>query len=193
MPLRDEGGKRARTRARLLEEAIGLFRKQGVRATRLSQIASQAEVATATLYTHFATKSALAEAWRDGCAKEIRTLLLSGCDIGPIPMRSLRAAFESGWTQLVHLDLRKNLLGNEGACTVAHCILQGLLPKMRKLLLQSNQIGDAGCTAVCKAVTAEKVGCPEIEQVNLRFNRMSPLQLRHFASSAWARHPALQV
>ena len=66
MPLRDEGGKRARTRARLLEEAICLFRKQGVRATRLSQIASQAEVATATLYTHFATKSALAEAWLRG-------------------------------------------------------------------------------------------------------------------------------
>ena len=136
---------------------------------------------------------ALAEAWRDGCAKEIRTLVLSGCDIGPIPMRSLRAAFESGWTQLVHLDLRKNLLGDEGSCTVAHCILQGLLPKMRKLLLQSNQIGDAGCSAVCKAITAEKVGCPDIEQVNLRFNRMSPLQLRRFASSAWARHPALQV
>ena len=136
---------------------------------------------------------ALAEAWRDGCAKEIRTLVLCGCDIGPIPMRSLRSAFEAGWTQLVHLDLRKNLLGDAGACTVAHCVLQGLLPRVKKLLLQSNQIGDPGCTAVCKAITAEKVGCPDIEQVNLRFNRMSPLQLRRFASSAWARHPALQV
>lgn len=63
---RVEGGKRDRTRARLLEEAIRLFRRQGVRATRLSEIASAADVATATLYTHFATKGALVEAWLRG-------------------------------------------------------------------------------------------------------------------------------
>ena len=58
--------KRERTRARLLANAIALFRKQGVRETRLAEVAEASEVAPATLFNHFPSRAALASAWVRG-------------------------------------------------------------------------------------------------------------------------------
>lgn len=136
---------------------------------------------------------ALAAAWVDGAGKEIKVLVLQGNALGPIPIRALASAFAAGWNQLESLDMRKNDLGDEGACTLAHAVLGGNLPQLRVLLLQSNAIADAGVMAVCKAFTAEHLYSPHIEHVNLRFNRVTPAALRRFSHSARALHPALQL
>jgi len=63
-------GKRARTRALLLANAVALFREQGVAETKLADVARAADVAPATLYNHFPSRSALAGAWVRGEIEE---------------------------------------------------------------------------------------------------------------------------
>ena len=58
--------KRERTRARLLANAIALFREVGVRETRLADVAEASDVAPATLFNHFPNRAALASAWVRG-------------------------------------------------------------------------------------------------------------------------------
>jgi AcrR family transcriptional regulator len=64
--------KKKHTRATILENAIALFLKHGIRATRSAQIAAASQVSAATLFNYFATKNDLAEAWVRG---EIHTAL----------------------------------------------------------------------------------------------------------------------
>ena len=58
--------KKKRTRATILMNAIALFRRQGIRATRSAEIAATSQVSAATLFNYFATKNDLAEAWVRG-------------------------------------------------------------------------------------------------------------------------------
>lgn len=58
--------KRERTRARLLANAVALFRAKGVRETKLVEIAQASEVAPATLFNHFPSRADLAAAWVRG-------------------------------------------------------------------------------------------------------------------------------
>ena len=58
--------KKKRTRESILANAIVLFRKQGIRATRLADIATASQVSAATLFNYFPTKNDLAEAWVRG-------------------------------------------------------------------------------------------------------------------------------
>lgn len=58
--------KRERTRAKLLANAIALFREQGVRETKLAEVAAASEVAPATLFNHFPSRAELAGAWIRG-------------------------------------------------------------------------------------------------------------------------------
>lgn len=58
--------KRQRTRAKLLANAIALFREQGVRETKLAEVAAASEVAPATLFNHFPSRADLAGAWVRG-------------------------------------------------------------------------------------------------------------------------------
>ncbi|MEM9177914.1 MAG: TetR/AcrR family transcriptional regulator [Myxococcota bacterium] len=58
--------KRARTRARLLANAVALFRRNGVRETRLAEVAKASDVAPATLFNHFPSRADLAGAWVRG-------------------------------------------------------------------------------------------------------------------------------
>jgi AcrR family transcriptional regulator len=58
--------KKQRTRARILANAIALFRKAGIRNTRSLEIAAASDVSPATLFNYFATKNDLAEAWVRG-------------------------------------------------------------------------------------------------------------------------------
>ena len=69
MPSQESGlraTKKRRTRATILANAIALFRKQGIRATRSADIAATSQVSAATLFNYFATKNDLAEAWVRG-------------------------------------------------------------------------------------------------------------------------------
>jgi AcrR family transcriptional regulator len=58
--------KKARTRTQILENAIALFRKGGIRSTRSLDIASAADVSPATLFNYFPTKDDLVSAWLRG-------------------------------------------------------------------------------------------------------------------------------
>jgi len=136
---------------------------------------------------------ALAESFEQGFATGVHTLNLSGNDLSATPMRGLLKAFKSGWNQLLYLDLRKNCLYDDGACVIAHMILEGVLPKIKVIKLQSNSIGDTGGSAICKAFTAQNCTTPDIEEVNLRFNRMSAAQLRRFTNSDWSTHTFFQI
>lgn len=64
--------KKERTRARILANAIALFRRAGIRHTRSLEIAAASDVSSATLFNYFPTKNDLAEAWVRG---EIRACL----------------------------------------------------------------------------------------------------------------------
>ena len=66
IPSSNRGSKRARTRRALLENAIALFSRAGIRATTSAAIAEAAGVSVATLFNHFATRTDLAEAWVRG-------------------------------------------------------------------------------------------------------------------------------
>ena len=72
------GIKRSRTRARILANAVALFRRQGVRATRLANVAEASEVSAATLYNYFATKGDLVAAWLRGEIREALATDLGG-------------------------------------------------------------------------------------------------------------------
>lgn len=57
--------KKEKTRLDILAVALELFRKQGVDATTMEQIASEADIAKATLYNYFPVKEAIvSEHWR---------------------------------------------------------------------------------------------------------------------------------
>ena len=62
--LREE--KKRRTRREILANAIALFKKQGIRETRTSEIARLSGISPGTLFNYFATKDALVEAWLRG-------------------------------------------------------------------------------------------------------------------------------
>ncbi len=62
--LREE--KKRRTRRKLLANAVALFKKQGIRSTRTSEIARLSGISAGTLFNYFSTKDALVEAWLRG-------------------------------------------------------------------------------------------------------------------------------
>lgn len=51
-----KAGKRARTRARLMDAAVEVFARQGIEAASVNEIAAAAEVANGTFYNHFGDK-----------------------------------------------------------------------------------------------------------------------------------------
>lgn len=74
------------------------------------------------------------------------------------------------------LDLGNNSLGEVGGREVAHHLLmgRGTWPRLIILDLSRNGMRDRGVEAVIKAVTAPGVAlAPDIEHINLRFNRVS--------------------
>jgi len=58
--------KRERTASEMVSNAVRLFRKKGVRAASLAEIARASGVSQATLFNYFPNKGALAEAWVRG-------------------------------------------------------------------------------------------------------------------------------
>ena len=85
----EKAGKRARTHARILANAITLFRAQGVRPTRLAEVARESDISPATLFKHFPTKGVIAEGWVRG---EVREVLSGTIGEAVANNRSLRSA-----------------------------------------------------------------------------------------------------
>jgi AcrR family transcriptional regulator len=58
--------KRRQTKKQILEQAIDVFRREGIRSAHLGEIARLSQVSQATLFNYFPNKGALAEAWVRG-------------------------------------------------------------------------------------------------------------------------------
>ena len=84
--------KRERTRAKLLANAVALFRAKGVRETKLAEIAQASEVAPATLFNHFPSRADLAAGWLRGEIEAEATRAASAVREGE---RGLRASVRS--------------------------------------------------------------------------------------------------
>jgi len=83
--------KRRQTREAILAQAIGVFRRQGIRPAHLGEIAQLSEVSQATLFNYFANKGALAEAWVRG---EVESALEeSSSDLAERGLRSAMRIF----------------------------------------------------------------------------------------------------
>ena len=93
--------KKRRTHERVLANAIALFRLRGIRAAKLSEVASSSEIAPATLFNYFPTKGCLAEAWVRG---EIAEILDHVIEDAADHDRSLRAAVRAACRQLAALS-----------------------------------------------------------------------------------------
>ncbi len=105
-PIRRRKGRGARER--ILAAAAGLFTAQGINATGMEQLATEAAVTKRTIYAHFASKEALVEAYLEQMDQAVRLekaaldnreltprdRLLSIFDVTP---RMQPPATEAGW------------------------------------------------------------------------------------------------
>jgi len=67
--------KSAETRARILDAAMQLFRRQGFEETTMREIAAEAGVATGAAYYYFASKDAIALAFYDQAQQDLEPLI----------------------------------------------------------------------------------------------------------------------
>ncbi len=72
--------RRQRNRAALLEAAIALFQRQGVRATKLEEICEQADVSARTFFNHFETREHLYRAIAEQRAAQLAALIVARAD-----------------------------------------------------------------------------------------------------------------
>jgi len=93
--------KKRRTRDQILANAIALFRTQGIRRTRLSEVADRSDVSPATLFNYYPAKGALAEAWVRG---EVERMLSEAIEEAAGRDRSLRSAIRTGCRRLASLS-----------------------------------------------------------------------------------------
>jgi AcrR family transcriptional regulator len=92
--------KKLRTRARILENAIALFVRDGVQAARSAEIAAASDVSPATLFNYFPTRPDLAAAWTRG---ELFGVLLEACE--GARDRGLRSALRRACRELAQRSL----------------------------------------------------------------------------------------
>lgn len=92
--------KKLRTRARILENAIAFFCRDGVQAARSAEIASASDVSTATLFNYFPTRPDLAAAWVRG---ELFEGVSDACELGRD--RGLRSALRRACPHLAQRAL----------------------------------------------------------------------------------------
>lgn len=96
--------KKRETRERILANAIALFREQGLRATRLAQVADRSDVSGATLFNYFQTKGALAEAFVRG---ELESVLADAIGEAVATDHSLRVAIRQACRTLAEATSRE--------------------------------------------------------------------------------------
>lgn len=98
MTARNPDTKGARTRARILDAAAAVVRRQGYAATSLGDIATAAGLRTGSLYFHFRTKDELVEAMlAQGVELTLEQVRAAVQELGPdaMPAARVRAAVEA--------------------------------------------------------------------------------------------------
>lgn len=88
----------AETRAHVLRTAGDLFYWQGIRATGVDLVATEAGVAPTTLYRLFASKDELVGAYVEDADQEFRKLVAAAVSAaGPDPRSQILAIFDTVW------------------------------------------------------------------------------------------------
>lgn len=98
--------KKRETRARILEAALALMAERGYDAVKIEDVAARADVANATFFLHFPTKSALIVAFNEQVCDKIAERL-EGFSLGAVEkLELLRAIVLDEWSRRAAL-LRK--------------------------------------------------------------------------------------
>jgi AcrR family transcriptional regulator len=105
--------KKRETRARILDAALSLMAERGYDAVKIEDIAARADVANATFFLHFPTKSALITAFTEQVSEKIATRL-AGFDLGAVEkLELLRAIVLDEWGR--HSALLRKLVADAAA------------------------------------------------------------------------------
>jgi len=89
--------RKERTRARILDAALGLFAERGFHGTAVPLIAERAQVGAGSIYRHFESKEVLVnEVFRSA-----KSALLVCLELGHDPQAAPRAQFDHLWARLV--------------------------------------------------------------------------------------------
>lgn len=95
--------KKQETRLRILEAALTLMAEKGYDAVKVEDICARADVANATFFAHFPTKSALIVAFNEDVAERLRERL-EGYDLPAVErLELLRALMLDEWTARAEL------------------------------------------------------------------------------------------
>lgn len=100
--------KSAETRARILDAAMELFRRQGFEETTMREIAAAAGVATGAAYYYFESKDAIALAFYDQSQQELAPLIEAALAGGKQLKERLAALLEA---KLNYFEPNRRLLG----------------------------------------------------------------------------------
>lgn len=100
--------KSAETRARILDAAMQLFRRQGFEETTMREIAAEAGVATGAAYYYFDSKDAIALAFYDHAQQELEPLIAQAL-AGAKTLRDRLAALLEA--KLQYFEPNRRLLG----------------------------------------------------------------------------------
>jgi len=100
--------KSAETRARILDAAMELFRRQGFEETTMREIATEAGVATGAAYYYFDSKDAIALAFYDQSQQELEPLIDQALAGGKHLHERLGALLEA---KLKYFEPNRRLLG----------------------------------------------------------------------------------
>jgi AcrR family transcriptional regulator len=100
--------KSAETRARILDAAMELFRRQGFEETTMRQIAKEAGVATGAAYYYFDSKDAIALAFYEQSQQELEPLIEQALASGKHLKERLGALLEA---KLKYFEPNRRLLG----------------------------------------------------------------------------------
>ncbi len=142
-----------------------------------------AKLAVAFNDIRFKGLDALGTGLATGCCTNLAHLVLSGNNLGDQSMEALREALAKGKTvtpALRRIDLESNEVGDDGAKALAHLVLADDGPCLETLKLGSNKVGDAGAQALAMAGASRAT----IKTIVLRGNRVSPVQARRLVASA---------
>jgi AcrR family transcriptional regulator len=103
--------RRSRTQAALIDAAIELFQRQGVRATTIEEICELADISPRTFFNHFETREHLYAAIARQRAAEFATLLeTQGADERPLDQR-LPELFTAVGRGLAQMPAYRELIG----------------------------------------------------------------------------------
>jgi Ran GTPase-activating protein (RanGAP) involved in mRNA processing and transport len=124
--------------------------------------------------------AALADGFRRKCSPLLANLDLRANFLTPSAIETIVTSLTVGGIKLRVLDLRANLLADDGACAVASTALSGGFETLEDLCLQNNDIRSRGLFALYQAFTADARPklFPNIRHVSARYNKADPATLR---------------